>query len=299
MQISNNLFDVIYVDDPRIEKHFTRELEGAVDIHIHYDPRTVGVYALPVQAKMWAGESVEMELDERAALLGVITELAAHHPRARLYLNGLNQTPQYMDTFLLGQVDGLGCIKWFILPSGKKRVKLAITDSYNPLLPQNQRIRCSGFCFGGFMISNSMQMPAPIYSTAGWTLKDLNSDVIPRGGWLDIGDVPHPCELQLLTFSCDSSEVEVCFADGWGEGALLNPNWAITLDELYAEIGHAANQKLHPLGSILKWEESQKSVAITLPAAFMAGMRIRLTNLNQERDVKLLGVRCMTKVRLC
>ena len=153
MTVLGDPCEVIYVDDERIKKHFIRELEGVVDIHYHYEPRMVGVYSLPIQAKMWDGEYVEVELDEEVAMLGVITELAAHHPRARLYVNGVNQTPQYLDTFLMGQVDGIGCIKWFILPTGKKKtVRLQVTGSYNPIMPEKQRARGSGFCFGGFII---------------------------------------------------------------------------------------------------------------------------------------------------
>lgn len=296
---SDRLFEVFYVDDPRIKKNFTRELEGEADIHIHYDPRSVGVFALPTQAKMWSGESVEIDLDERAVLLGVITELAAHHPRARLHLNGLNMTPQYLDTFLIGHVDGVGCIKWFILPSGKKHVKITITDSYNPMLPKVQRARGSGFCFGGFIIKNSLDMPPPVHTTVGWCLDDLNSDVIPKdGGTLVVGDVPHPCELQMLKLGVDSSEVEISFIDGWGEGAIMNPNWRTTLEELHGELAQTKSQSIDSYATLLRWDDKEKVILINLPASFMAGMRVRLKNLGKT-DIKLTSMRCLAKVRVC
>jgi hypothetical protein len=272
---SDKLFEVIYIDDPRIKRNFTRELEGEADIHIHYDPRSVGVFALPTQAKMWSGESVEIDLDERAMLLGVITELAAHHPRARLHLNGLNMTPQYLDTFLIGHVDGVGCIKWFILPSGKKHVKITISDSYNPMLPP------------------------PVHTTVGWSLDDLNSDVIPKdGGVLDVGDVPHPCELQMLKLGVDSSQVEISFIDGWGEGAIMNPNWRTTLEELHGELAQTKSHSIDSYATLLRWDEKEKIILINLPASFMAGMRVRLKNLSKN-DIKLTSMRCLAKVRVC
>lgn len=292
--------EVIYVDDERIKKHFVRELEGTVDIHYHYDPRTVGVYSLPIQAKMWERESVEVELDEEVAMLGVITELAAHHPRARLYINGVNQTPQYLDTFLMGQADGIGCIKWFILPTGKKKtVKLQVTGSYNPIMPRSQRARGSGFCFGGFIIKRNLEMPTPVYTSVSWSQKDLNSNLIPKNETLDIADVPHPCELQFLKVTCDSDEVEVKFFDGWGKGLMGNLTWSFNLNEIYDELAYTESQRLKSYGYILRWDDSVKSVAVTVPLSFMAGMRITLRNLSESRDIKLIGMRCIAKVRVC
>ena len=238
-------------------------------------------------------------MDERAMLLDVITELAAHHPRARLHLNGLNMTPQYLDTFLIGHVDGVGCIKWFILPSGKKHVKITITDSYNPMLPKVQRARGSGFCFGGFIIKNSLDMPPPVHTTVGWCLDDLNSDVIPRdGGTLVVGDVPHPCELQMLKLGVDSSEVEISFIDGWGEGAIMNPNWRTTLEELHGELAQTKSHSIDSYATLLRWDDKEKVILINLPASFMAGMRVRLKNLGKT-GIKFTSMRCLAKVRVC
>ncbi|HDN62685.1 MAG TPA: hypothetical protein ENF56_01840 [Candidatus Bathyarchaeota archaeon] len=292
--------EVIYVDDERIKKHFIRELEGVVDIHYHYEPRMVGVYSLPIQAKMWDGEYVEVELDEEVAMLGVITELAAHHPRARLYVNGVNQTPQYLDTFLMGQADGIGCIKWFILPTGKKKtVRLQVTGSYNPIMPEKQRARGSGFCFGGFIIKRTLEMPTPVYTSISWSHKDLNSNVIPKDGTLDIADIPHPCELQFLKVCCDSSEVEIDFFDGWGRGLIGNLTWSFSLKEFYDELGKTKERKIDSYGSILRWDGQEKCITVTLPLSFMAAMRITLKNLSGNQDIKLTSMRCIAKVRVC
>ena len=299
MLTSNGFFDVVYVDDPRIRKHFTRELEGVADVHIHYDPRAVGVFTLPVQAKMWPGEYVEFDLPDPAVLLGIITELAAHHPRAWLYVNGHNQTPQYLDTFLMGQVDSVGSIKWFFLPSGKKTVKILISDSYNPNMAKTQRARGSGFCFGGYIACSSPNMPTPAYSTVGWTLGDLNEDVVPAGGVLDVADVPHPCELQLLKLTCDTEDLELRFIDGFGAGTTLNANWTIGLSELYRDTDGNGGALGGINSTILKWEKAEKSVAITLPSAFMSGMRIQLLNTSDANQARLLSLRCLAKVQLC
>lgn len=296
--------EVIYVDDERIKKHFIREVEEIHDIHYHYDPRMVGVYSFPIQVRMWEGEYVELDVPERAVMLGVVTELAAHHPRARLYVNDVNQTPQYLDTFIMGEVDGIGCIKWFMLPAGRKKVRLKVTGSYNPIMNRKQRIRGSGFCFGGFIVKNTFDMPTPVYTTVSWTHNDLNSRVIPKAtddssGSLDIADLPHQCKLRFMKTSCDSSDVEVNLYDGWGEGPYGNLTYRFTLRELYDELESTRNREIQSYGAILRWDENEKSAALTLSLSFMAGMRIRLRNLNDERDVNLLNMRCVADVRLC
>ncbi|UCH38112.1 MAG: hypothetical protein JSV76_02830 [Candidatus Bathyarchaeota archaeon] len=292
--------EVRYVDSDRVTKHFIRELEGVVDIHYHHDPRTIGVYTLPLQAKMWEGEYVETVVDEQAAMLGVITEVASHHPRARLYLNGTNQTPQYLDTFCMGQIDGLGCIKWFLLPTGKmKKIRLQVTGNYNPIMPRTQRARSSGFCFGGFIIKKTVTMPVPVHASIAWSDNDLNSLIIPKGETLAIADMPHPSELQYLQINCDSLDIEVNFIDGWSKGTIINPTLSIRINELYDELAHLKPPVIHNYATILRDQSTEKSIAITAPLTFMAGMHIRVKNLSCDHDAHLHGMRGIAKVRLC
>lgn len=295
--------EVIYVDDRRIKKHFVREVEGIEEIHFHKDPRMLGVYCLPVQVRMWEEEYVELDIPEDTLMLGVITELAAHHPRARLYIDGVNQTLQYLDTFVMGDVDGIGCIKWYMIPRGCKIVRLQVTNSRNPLMSKKQRARNSGFCFGGFILKNDLTMPTPVYTTIYWNKHHLDSHEIPAAnedgpGILDIGDIPHQCELQLLKISCDREDVEVIITDGWGYeySTYKNVKYIFKLNEIFSDI---KNREIKDYGAVLKWNETEKCILLTLLLSFMEGMHIRLVNWNKNNVVKLLDMQCVVKVRLC
>jgi hypothetical protein len=295
--------EVIYVDDKRIKKHFIREVEGIEEIHFHKDPRMLGVYCLPIQVRMWEGEYVELDVPENTIMLGIITELAAHHPRARLYLDGVNQTLQYLDTFVMGDVDGIGCIKWYMVPKGCKTVRLQVTESRNPLMQKSQRARNSGFCFGGFILKSSFTMPTPVYTTIYWNKNHLDLDEIPPAdenvpGTLDVGDIPHPCKLQFLKLCCDCGDVEVLITDGWGHEytTYMNVKYTFRFNKMFSDL---INQKVTDYATILKWDEKGKCILLTLPLSFMEGMHIRLINRNKDKAIKLLDIECAVKVRLC
>lgn len=290
--------EMIYVDDPRIKKRWHREVEGIDDVHFHRDPRMPGVYAGTLQFRMWENEEVELEIPEGTKMLGIVTELASHHPSARVYINGVNETPNYLDTFMMGEIDSLGYIKWIMLPQQHKNsVRLQVTDRRNPIMPRAQRARGSGFCLSGFILKRNFQLPTPVYATVTWKEHHLNETVVPKSksdgmpGILEIGHITVPAELQFMRLSCDSDELEVMVCDGGYEG---NVSWSSTLGEFYENV----SQKSIPgYGKVMEWGENKKTIALTQPVVTSTFMRIILRN-HGTTDQRLLSLTCMARVRL-
>ena len=318
--------EIIYLDDPRIRKHFVvwEDMKRITDPHPHHEPRMVGVYSMPRSWWLFPGEYVELDVPEWVKMLGVIFELASHHYRARLYVNGENITPDYLDGFCMGVIDGLGCIRWFMLPSGEKRIiRLEITDSYNPALqffgssldPTLYGWEKGGtktevvdtphnFCLSGFILKDNIQMPTPVFSSVSWTQDQLKSTVIPRAkdngkipGILEIGYIPHPGELSFMRLNVDDEDIEVDITDGWGI-APFNRIMNFKLTEfMNGEELHGEN--IEAFGRVLRWDDNNKSIALTHPLPFMSMLRIQLRNYNTEKDAHLISLRCIAKVRLC
>ena len=173
--------EIIYVGDRRIRAHLRDRIDfnSIRDPHEHHEPRMWGVHALPYNWWMWPGEWAEVDVPDEAVLLGVVLELATHHPRARLYLNGENVLPDQLDGFCMGKWDGIGCVKWFMVPRGPKTVRLLVMDDYNPIMREDERTKGSGFCLGGFIFRDSFDYPPPIYASTTWTEERLNDTGIP------------------------------------------------------------------------------------------------------------------------
>ena len=290
--------EMVYVDDPRIKKRWHREVEGIDDVHFHNDARMPGIYARILQFRMWENEEVELEIPEGTKMLGIVTELASHHPSARVYINGVNETPNYLDTFMMGEIDSLGYIKWIMLPQQQNNsVRLQVTDRYNPIMPRAQRARNSGFCLSGFILKSDFQLPAPVYSTVTWKEHHLNETVVPKSpdgytpGILEIGHITVAAELQFMRLSCDSDELEVMVCDGHYE---QNESWSSTLREFYENVNH---DSIPGYGKVLEWGGNKKTIALTQPVTTSTFMRIILRN-HGTIDQRLLSLTCIAKVRL-
>lgn len=289
--------EMIYADDPRIKKRWHREVEGINDVHFHRDPRMPGVYAGLLQFRMWENEEVELDVPEDISMLGIVCELASHHPSARVYINDVNEIPN-LDTFMMGEIDSLGYIRWVMLPQQRKNnIRLQVTDRRNPIMPRAQRARNSGFCFSGFILKKDFQMPTPVYSTVTWKEHHLNNIVVPKSeadgmpGILEIGHITVPAELQFMKLSCDSDELEVVVSDGDYEG---NVSWSSTLSEFYEDVGHGSIPKY---GSVVEWDENKKTIVLTQPVVTSTFMRIMLRNPGATEH-KLLSLTCIARVRL-
>jgi len=252
----------------------------------HVEPRMSSVSAPPKSFNLNPGDYAKVQIED-TPLIGVVLELADHHYDFDLQIDGIDifQGFSCVSSYLPSS-DGFGKIHWLLMDRDKHELTLRVSSQYNRML-EASNIQPSHACMSGFILSNEINFPPPIYQNWMYTQQSLQPDtrgrkssfsqnIIPAGGTFYLMDLPGRGSLQTLVFDVDHP-IDLEIMDGGAaqpEYPHDFPSWIRQVN-----IGQTNSGAFNSVTNVTELPGKQGfRILMTKPVHFASRLIIRLKN---------------------